>query len=71
MGEISATLCNYRDDVDKCCAATSGLGVPKHGGLTDLVAALQHLGIAPEQKLNGLTELEKAWVAGYIQGRRE
>ena len=65
MGEISATLCNYRDDVDKCCCATSGLGIQKHGGLTDSVAALQ------QQMMDGLTDLEKAWVAGYIQGRRE
>jgi len=53
------------DKDDNCCAATSGLGVQNYGGLTDGSAALQ------QQMMDGLTELEKAWVAGYIQGRKE
>jgi hypothetical protein len=65
MGEISAMLCNYRDNVENCCTATSGLGIEKYGGLTDYYAALH------KPILWDLTALERAWVNGYRQGQKE
>lgn len=63
MGEISATLCNYRDDVENCCTATSGLGIEKHGGLTDCSAALH-------KPVELLSWEERVWLDGYQRGRK-